>query len=126
MFASSSQNFSLSDVIQILIREIIFKKSSERHSTATMLFTVALEVPATILLIQKALGIRWLKCFSFAIQMAYLAVGALEPIRMIPGAEVEQFVAKAMDHIFFNPHTDISLSTLLFYTGSSGLSNLKS
>jgi hypothetical protein len=60
-------------------------------------FTVALEVPATILLIQKALGVRWLKCFSFAIQMAYLAVGALEPIRMGSGAEVEQLVTKAID-----------------------------
>jgi hypothetical protein len=103
--------FTETNIVQKLIREIFFKKSSERHSTTTMFFTVALEVPSMCAPIQISGCLTRSKGFVLAVLSPILAIGALEFIGTLFGAEVKQAVAKAMDQVFFNVHTNISLST---------------
>ena len=111
MFTSGSQSFTLADICLKVLWEIFFKESSERHSTTTMLFTVALEVPSMCALIQVSRCLTRSKGFIFAVLSPILAIGALEFIGTLFGAEVKQAVAKAMDQIFFNVHMNILLST---------------
>ena len=70
--------FPKANILQKLIREVLFKESGEGHPKATVPLTVTLEVPSTILLVQEAFGITWRKWFSFAVLLANLAVRAVE------------------------------------------------
>lgn len=103
--------FTETNIVQKLFREIFFKKSSERHSTTTMLFTVALEVPSMCAPIQISRCLTRSKWFVLAVLSPALAIGALKFIGTLFGAEVKQAVAKTMDQVFFNVHMNILLST---------------
>jgi hypothetical protein len=103
--------FTKTNIVHKLFREIFLKESSERHSTTTMLFTVALEVPSICAPIQVSRCLTRSKGFVLAVLSSILAIGALEFIGTLFGAEVKQTVAKAMDQIFFNVHMNILFST---------------
>ena len=113
------------DILQKLIREVLFKENSKRGSTPTVLLSVTFEVPSICATIQVSRCLTGSKGFIFTVLTPILAIGALEFVGTLFGAEVKQAVAKAMDQIFFNAHTNISLSTKPLYTNFLDLSNLK-